>query len=238
MFLILMVKIFKKLKSYQGLFLGILTGLYISIIIILFKDKIANIRELELGSLGSFLGGVFAPILFVYITLQHLSQQQQLLEAREKETEREKERILSAQPIIEFSMCEYGHGDHSNVKFDLINPSLLFVSKYCIGLNINNHGSLATNVRIESDQFSIFLPVMETGRNTIQQEFEFEIKVGNLINIFYIDALGMSRKKVYTIHSLDKELRDTPFVFSPPEAPPLPNRVYQDLDIRPAEASE
>ncbi len=233
-----MFQILKKTFDYRVLSLGVLLGFYLSFIFSVFKEKIINIDDLGLGELGSFLGGVFSPILFVYITLQHLNQQSQLLEARKKEEEREKERIRSAQPIIEFSGCEYGYGDHSNVKINLIEPSLAFVSKRCIAIDLNNHGSLATNVRIISDHFSIFLPILKNGRNSVQEEFDSEIKEGDLIEILYIDILGMSRKKTYKIYALDKQIRDIPFVFSPPEAPPLPNRLYQDVDIRPDEVLE
>ncbi|EAQ65615.1 hypothetical protein MED121_08623 [Marinomonas sp. MED121] len=94
-----------KFHIIPQLFQGSLIGVYLGLIYINFSDKILNIQDLSLAELGSFSGGVFAPIAVFLLIVQHRTQHKELLKSKNKEIKREEIKTKLAQPLFEFKSC-------------------------------------------------------------------------------------------------------------------------------------
>ncbi|WP_417537299.1 hypothetical protein [Marinomonas sp.] len=204
------MRIFKSLSSSQQLFLGVITGAYFAFIFLIFKEKILNIGTLELGALGSFLGGIFAPILFTFITFQHFSQQEQILDSRKKEREREDEKKRLAQPIFEFKNNHIEQTNDGEKEFTKIN------------FELTNHASDATNISIS------ILPTEDTKPYYSKKLFKLSCnETDNILITFdyfdlehfdievrYFDSLRLPNVKFYSCQKSQHDEYGSSFSFN------------------------
>lgn len=186
---------FYKSHKLSSVVLGAITGIYLGLIFMVFNEKILNIHFLDLGQIGSFLGGVFSPVLFIFITVQHFSQQKQILDAKKIEIEKEEEKTRLAQPLFEFRNCyfslidDFPSGDCFNLlTFKIINH-LADVTDVYIKIISRDKKINAVTGKVKK--------IFRGEEEAICLRFEsFEENNFN-ISISYYDSLRILRKKSY-----------------------------------------
>ncbi|WP_421856752.1 hypothetical protein [Marinomonas sp.] len=189
-------------KSYKrsSLILGLLTGAYLGLITMLFKEKLLNIHNLDLGQIGSFLGRVFAPILFFFVIVQHFSQQNQILEAKAKEMKKEEEKNRLAQPFLKIQDFRYEYETGKNFN-DVGEKS---ENSPCSNLSflLKNLGTNTHSIKIVIDSLDFEKSLIEVLNYSDEKYFpnmeipKINIETKNItIKLIYIDYYRVSALK-------------------------------------------
>lgn len=108
-----------KLQKFTAYFVSItllaFIVIYFGLIYYFFKGSFENINEVKLHDLGTFLGGVTTPLVFMILFFQYLKSQDEALERIKKENADKEEKERMAQPLFDFkSSALYYFEDHEH----------------------------------------------------------------------------------------------------------------------------
>lgn len=191
-----------------GMWCGIFASfLYASVAIFFLWNNQVNKSPLELNEIGDYLAGVFSPLAFLWLVIGYLMQNIELTESRKEKQKAEREKLISSQPIIEFSNCEIA----LNIVDDKWGKSGL------LSFNISNYGEPATDLSLRVkgcfDGYSYF-QVFKSGDNKMDSIInltEIGPRPSFKIEISYIDAFKEIRTLKYSVNISFQNERDSPF---------------------------
>ncbi|RBP78529.1 hypothetical protein EBI01_18095 [Marinomonas rhizomae] len=178
-------------ENYRDTYtVALATGAYLAVICLTFDKQIRSLSEENAAAIGSFLGGIFAPLAFFILLAQFATSQANTRNDIKKDREREDEKKRIAQPIFKINKIKYRYKEIPSDSFIPRSEELKWKKSNKIEFEFKNIGKNARNINIElisKPDLNYLIELEETLDYSEKKEIIKEIPE-ILINTQYIEV--------------------------------------------------